>query len=133
MYNPKKQRNMKIKTFYKKFLPFPVNNWKDLLFLISLIPATFFALGLAFVSVHYLLWYVWGCFIILFIIQTSFVFQNKEKTQSNQNKNYFLGISSITSTEALVIHFYLLLFYYILKYFIGVKFFSYTRQEFLFE
>jgi hypothetical protein len=94
MYNPKKQRNMKIKTFYKKFLPFPVNNWKDLLFLISLIPATFFALGLAFVSVHYLLWYVWGCFIILFIIQTSFVFQNKEKTQSNQNKNYFLGISS---------------------------------------
>lgn len=115
----KEQRNMKIKMFYKKTLPFPVKKWKDLLLLILMIPVAFLVLGLILFTVHYLLWWFWGGFILLFIIQTSFVFENKEKMRS-ENIDYFLWITpKIKDMKALILYFYLLLIYYILKYFFG--------------
>jgi hypothetical protein len=78
-----------------------------------------FAIGLLLMVVHNFIWWFQAWFIIFFIIQTSFVFQNKEKMRS-EDRDYFIWIMpKIKDMKVLVLLFYLLLFYYIIKYFFG--------------
>ena len=95
----------------KKILPFPLKSWKDIFMFLAIIPMLFFALVLIFYFVHgFILWFRWG-FVALFIYQTLFIFQSKEKLWRKE-----MEWDWIEGMQGLVLYFYLLLIYYMIKY-----------------
>jgi hypothetical protein len=95
----------------KKILPFPLKSWKDIFMFLAIISILIFGLVFLFAIVHaFIWWFRWG-FVALFIYQTLFVFQSKEKLWRKE-----MEWDWIEGMQGLVLYFYLLLIYYMIKY-----------------